>query len=113
MKTRLDKGETHLSKICEELFDHCLAKDTSGDGTGCDNMTAIVVRFKWPESACKESAEAVPAVDQVGLKRAASSSPLPVPEIAGSEEADGGIKAKRAKTEVVADDSNAPTTTST
>uniref|UniRef100_A0A3P8YFZ1 Protein phosphatase 1G n=1 Tax=Esox lucius TaxID=8010 RepID=A0A3P8YFZ1_ESOLU len=28
-----------LSSIVEELLDHCLAPDTSGDGTGCDNMT--------------------------------------------------------------------------
>lgn len=28
------------------MFDHCLAPSTVGDGTGCDNMTAIVVRFK-------------------------------------------------------------------
>lgn len=24
---------------------HCLAPNTSGDGTGCDNMTAIIVKF--------------------------------------------------------------------
>lgn len=35
-----------LSAICEELFDHCLAPDTHGDGTGCDNMTCIIVKFK-------------------------------------------------------------------
>jgi len=35
-----------LSSICEELFDHCLAPDTMGDGTGCDNMTAVIVKFK-------------------------------------------------------------------
>lgn len=90
-----------------QLFDHCLAKDTSGDGTGCDNMTAIIVRFKWPAKDCTGN-EAAPVLE-VGLKRAASSSPLPVPEISEAE-ADGGIKAKRAKTEVEA---NAPTTTST
>lgn len=28
------------------MFDHCLAPSTMGDGTGCDNMTAIIVRFK-------------------------------------------------------------------
>lgn len=94
---------------CFQLFDFCLAKDTTGDGTGCDNMTAIIVRFKWPEKEISESADAAPALE-VGLKRAASSSPLPVPEIAEAE-ADGGLKAKRAKTEVVSD-ANAPTTTS-
>lgn len=29
-----------------QMFDHCLAPTTMGDGTGCDNMTAIIVRFK-------------------------------------------------------------------
>lgn len=28
------------------MFDHCLAPSTLGDGTGCDNMTAIIVQFK-------------------------------------------------------------------
>lgn len=28
-----------------QLFDHCLAPDTLGDGTGCDNMTAVIVKF--------------------------------------------------------------------
>ncbi|XP_059149424.1 probable protein phosphatase CG10417 isoform X2 [Physella acuta] len=31
------------SLICEELFDHCLAPNTYGDGTGCDNMTCIII----------------------------------------------------------------------
>ena len=29
-----------------QLFEHCLAPDTLGDGTGCDNMTAVIVKFK-------------------------------------------------------------------
>lgn len=28
------------------MFNHCLAPHTKGDGTGCDNMTAIIVQFK-------------------------------------------------------------------
>ena len=28
------------------MFHKCLAEDTTGDGTGCDNMTCIIVRFK-------------------------------------------------------------------
>ena len=28
-----------------QLFDECLAANTMGDGTGCDNMTCIIVRF--------------------------------------------------------------------
>lgn len=35
-----------LSSIVEELLDHCLAPDTSGDGTGCDNMTCIIVTLR-------------------------------------------------------------------
>lgn len=27
------------------MFETCLAPDTAGDGTGCDNMTCIIVRF--------------------------------------------------------------------
>ena len=35
-----------LSSIVEELLDHCLAPDTSGDSTGCDNLTCIIICFK-------------------------------------------------------------------
>lgn len=35
-----------LSKICEDLFDLCLAPDTKNDGSGCDNMTCMIIRFK-------------------------------------------------------------------
>jgi len=46
VKMRIDhEKELTLSQICEELFDHCLAPHTMGDGTGCDNMTCIIVRF--------------------------------------------------------------------
>ncbi|CAF0922784.1 unnamed protein product [Adineta ricciae] len=45
VRTRLDKK--NLSQICEELFTHCLAPNTSGDGTGCDNMTAIIAKFNF------------------------------------------------------------------
>uniref|UniRef100_A0AAQ4R7L9 Protein phosphatase 1G n=1 Tax=Gasterosteus aculeatus aculeatus TaxID=481459 RepID=A0AAQ4R7L9_GASAC len=35
-----------LSSIVEELLEHCLAPDTSGDGTGCDNMTCIIITLR-------------------------------------------------------------------
>merc|ERR1719510_2447804 len=35
-----------LTKVLGELFDHCLAPDTMGDGTGCDNMTAVIAKLK-------------------------------------------------------------------
>ncbi|KYN02659.1 PREDICTED: probable protein phosphatase CG10417 [Cyphomyrmex costatus] len=45
VRSRLSQNYENISKICEELFDHCLAPDTLGDGTGCDNMTAVIVKF--------------------------------------------------------------------
>ncbi|XP_011694924.1 PREDICTED: probable protein phosphatase CG10417 [Wasmannia auropunctata] len=50
VRTRLSQNYENISKICEELFDHCLAPDTLGDGTGCDNMTAVIVKFQSPAS---------------------------------------------------------------
>lgn len=52
IKERIDSTDENtnekykLSTICEELFDRCIAPDTNNDGTGCDNMTAIIVRFR-------------------------------------------------------------------
>lgn len=39
------KPDGNLSTICEELLDKLIAKDTS-EGTGCDNMSLIMVQFK-------------------------------------------------------------------
>lgn len=44
LKTNAGKNKP-LSAIIEELLDHCLAPDTSGDGTGCDNMTCMIITF--------------------------------------------------------------------
>lgn len=46
VRQRLKDDSKKLSQICEELFDTCLAPNTIGDGTGCDNMTAVIVRFE-------------------------------------------------------------------
>uniref|UniRef100_U5EYB3 protein-serine/threonine phosphatase n=1 Tax=Corethrella appendiculata TaxID=1370023 RepID=U5EYB3_9DIPT len=64
IQKRIQSGITKMSLICEEMFDHCLAPHTMGDGTGCDNMTAIIVQFK-SNSANKPEAT-------VSRKRAAS-----------------------------------------
>lgn len=45
------KSEMPLKTICEELFNHCLAPNTEGDGSGCDNMTCILVKFKKTDLA--------------------------------------------------------------
>jgi len=49
-----DVPDDKLSTICEELFENCLSHDTLGDGTGCDNMTAVIVRFKPTLAECKD-----------------------------------------------------------
>lgn len=66
-----DTPDDKLSSICEELFEHCLAPDTMGDGTGCDNMTAVIVKFKpgfgTVKDTCSDNAE---TVSVNGVKRA-------------------------------------------
>lgn len=41
VKERLEKGEV-IKNIVEALCTECLAENTAGDGTGCDNMTVII-----------------------------------------------------------------------
>ncbi|XP_065350798.1 uncharacterized protein LOC135946498 [Cloeon dipterum] len=48
--TRLEK-HVPMKDILEQMFKHILAPNMSGDGTGCDNMTAVIVRFDGPEKA--------------------------------------------------------------
>ncbi|KAL5015896.1 hypothetical protein ScPMuIL_005485 [Solemya velum] len=44
-RLQIEEKRNKLSIICEEMFDHCLAPNTMGDGTGCDNMTCIIILF--------------------------------------------------------------------
>lgn len=46
VQERMDANYAKLSQICEELFMHCLAPNSEGDGTGCDNMTCVLVTFQ-------------------------------------------------------------------
>ncbi|GFO05299.1 protein phosphatase 1g [Plakobranchus ocellatus] len=43
VKLRDPEKKKQPAVICEEMFDHCLAPNTFGDGTGCDNMTCIII----------------------------------------------------------------------
>ncbi|KAK0177557.1 hypothetical protein PV328_001598 [Microctonus aethiopoides] len=45
------KSTEKLSKICEQLFDQCLASESFD--YGCDNMSAVLVKFVSPVSKCK------------------------------------------------------------
>lgn len=42
IKERLEKGK-EIGAICEELCDACMSPSMGGDGTGCDNETAMIV----------------------------------------------------------------------
>lgn len=50
--------DLQLSSICAQMFEHCLAPNLDGDGTGCDNMTCIIFSFKdkaaFPQTASDE-----------------------------------------------------------
>jgi protein phosphatase 1G len=58
IKPRMTQGVEKLSKICEQIFDHCLSPESWFDGIGCDNMTAIIVKFK--SSVSKRAASPQP-----------------------------------------------------
>lgn len=48
---RLDRS-VPVGVICEEMLDHCLAKNPKeARGIGCDNMTAEVVMFRKGSSS--------------------------------------------------------------
>ncbi|XP_063821857.1 uncharacterized protein LOC135071916 isoform X4 [Ostrinia nubilalis] len=92
---RLAEGRERLSQICEEMFDHCLAPSTMGDGTGCDNMTAIIVRFKdgaiadaasaSTDGAKKRAADEEPSADdQQHSKRQKVDDPLSSSDVTSS-----------------------------
>ncbi|MBN3309311.1 PPM1G phosphatase, partial [Amia calva] len=55
MKASEGRDPQPLSSIVEELLDHCLAPDTSGDGTGCDNMTCIIITFSAHPSSSSQA----------------------------------------------------------
>uniref|UniRef100_A0A182NK15 protein-serine/threonine phosphatase n=1 Tax=Anopheles dirus TaxID=7168 RepID=A0A182NK15_9DIPT len=76
VQDRIHRPGMRLSTICEELFDHCLAPHTRGDGTGCDNMTAIIVQFKpnfTGAASRKRTASNSEAVGGSGTEAAVSS----------------------------------------
>ena len=57
--------------IVFQLFEHCLAADTMGDGTGCDNMTAVLVKLK-PLFATISAESANEGSSSAGSKRQAT-----------------------------------------
>lgn len=66
---RLNANYAKLSQICEELFMHCLSPTSDGDGTGCDNMTCIIVTFSpFRRVVCKLPSP-IPSLQANSLKR--------------------------------------------
>lgn len=55
VRDRFKAGVTKISTIIEEMFDFCMAPDTHGDGTGCDNMTCIIVKLNSSQSGAAAS----------------------------------------------------------
>ncbi len=76
-------------RFCDlQLFDHCLAPDTMGDGTGCDNMTAVIVKFKAFKGSSSSSSSAPSAQTDSSVKDD-TSSPPPAKKARKEAEADG------------------------
>ncbi|CAN0022204.1 unnamed protein product [Ectocarpus sp. 12 AP-2014] len=63
VRTRLkDSGdEPPLSKACADLCDACCAETTDGDGTGLDNVTAVIVRLNTEGARALTGASAAAA----------------------------------------------------
>uniref|UniRef100_A0A7S1TLS0 PPM-type phosphatase domain-containing protein n=1 Tax=Erythrolobus australicus TaxID=1077150 RepID=A0A7S1TLS0_9RHOD len=56
VRERLAQGNVSLSKVCEEVFDHCISEDPRRtSGLGGDNMTCVIVQFKPVSAAAEQS----------------------------------------------------------
>lgn len=47
---RLRDQDCNLEDICEELFQFILAPDSNNDGSGCDNMSCIIIKFQGDDA---------------------------------------------------------------
>lgn len=81
-----------LTAIVEELLDHCLAPDTSGDGTGCDNMTCMIITFR--PHPCSE-----PSQSDDTKKRKKQQQQQEEEEEEGAEPEKNGGNSKKAKSD--------------
>lgn len=51
------------------MFEHCLSPNTAGDGTGCDNMTAVIVKLKAVSNISKKRPSDDETMDENQAKR--------------------------------------------
>lgn len=70
-----------------QLFDHCLATNTYGDGTGCDNMTCIIVVLHPSDQSEADGNGLVPSKRCVGDLEVAEENWEKRPRV---EDGDGG-----------------------
>lgn len=70
-----------------QLFNHCLAANTYGDGTGCDNMTCIIVILHPPDQSEADGNGLVPSKRCVGDLETAEENWEKRPRV---EDGDGG-----------------------
>ncbi|XP_037728570.1 probable protein phosphatase CG10417 isoform X1 [Drosophila subpulchrella] len=99
VRFRLKDKSKKLSNICEELFDNCLAPNTMGDGTGCDNMTAVIVRFK------EQLQEVEAAIHPIETDNFLVNTYTPIEKVSNVKTDQSAIK-RRASPETVAGDTN-------
>jgi protein phosphatase 1G len=89
-----------------QLFEHCLAPDTHGDGTGCDNMTAVIVKFKNGFQTVKDVVQSPAAEDSAGSSAAGSSAAGS--SAAGSSDAGSSAAGSSSGKRAAAEDSEHP-----
>lgn len=110
LSDRDDPTQRELTTICEELFHKCLAPDTTGDGTGCDNMTAVLVKirpaFDNVISGNGEETSASANVPEDSGTSSATGAEASTGKRPSSEESQEGSEAKRAKIEEDAGESS-------
>jgi len=88
--------EEKLSELANELFESCLAPNTLGDGTGCDNMTAVIVRFKKGSgSGGRVELEAAPIVKKRSNESGGDQEENPSKKKKTCEEAETGSSASK------------------
>ena len=54
-----------------QMFNHCLAPNTFGDGTGCDNMTCIIIVLQpneaEPHKRCASEMDSCTSTEEEGV----------------------------------------------
>lgn len=71
-----------LSTVCSDLCDACCAETADGDGTGFDNVTAVIVELNTPGAAALTGRRSETGAGREGV-------PTPGGALSGSSEGEG------------------------